>query len=112
MSNAEPNLLVEVLDAVKKILEVGEQYGGSYSVIFDECQGIDHLENLQEHPSHAVYEKTVQIIETFFGNDDFDDENMAPETTAAGTFGFGIEKQLFPADTPVVFSFGPASTNI
>ena len=112
LSNADASILGAVLDAVEKILEVGEQNGESYTTIFDECCGIENLEALQEHPSHAVYEKSVKIIETYFGNDDFDDENIAPETTAAGTFGFGIEKQLFPSDTPVTFSFGPAPTNI
>ena len=112
LSNADASILGAVLDAVQRILEVGEENGESYTTIFDECDGIDHLEALQEHPSHAVYEKTVKIIETYFGNDDFDDENIAPETTATGTFGFGIEKQLFPSDNQVPFSFGPAPTNI
>lgn len=111
LSNADASILGAVLDALEKILQVGEQSGESYSTLFDECDGIDHLEALQEHPSNAVYEKTVKIIETYFGNDDFDDENIAPETTANGTFGFGIEKQLFPADRPVTFSFGAAPTN-
>jgi importin subunit alpha-6/7 len=112
LSNADATILGAVLDAVEKILEVGEQFGEQYSALFDECNGIDHLEGLQEHPSNSIYEKTVKIIENYFGNDDFDDENIAPETTAAGTFGFGIEKQLFPAETPITFSFGPATTNI
>lgn len=112
LSNADASILGAVLDAVEKILEAGEQLGEKYTVLFDEYDGLEYLENLQEHPSNAIYEKSVKIIETYFGTDDFEDENIAPETTAAGTFGFGIEKQLFPADTPVTFSFGPASTNI
>lgn len=113
LKNVDTTILGATLDAIERILDVGEQYHEDYAKLFDECNGIDHLENLQEHPSNAVYQKTVKIIETYFGEDDQDDENLAPVTTATGTFGFGISspKQLFPtegtmATTPMTFQFG------
>ncbi len=113
LKNADATVLGATLDAIERILDVGERYNADYAKLFDECNGIDHLETLQEHPSNSVYQKTVKIIETYFGEDEQDDENLAPATTASGTFGFGISspKQLFPneghiATTPITFQFG------
>lgn len=110
VGSADPTVLCACLDAVERILEVGEQVGLDYGRLFDEYQGIDHLEQLQEHPSDAVYKKTIKIIENHFGGEDAEDENLLPATSENGTFGFGISspKQLFPTDTPV-FHFGHVS---
>ena len=108
--NADAAILNAALDAIERILDVGERYNEDYTKMFDECNGIDHLEGLQEHHSNDVYEKTVKIIEKFFGGEENEDENLAPSTSAAGTFEFGISspKQLFPiqgsmAATPTTF---------
>lgn len=115
LKNADAVILSTVLDAIERILDVGEKHNADFALMFDEYNGIDHLEGLQEHPSNAVYQKTVKIIETYFGEAGIDDENLAPGTTDAGTFAFGITspKQLFPADGPAVipatFHFGTIS---
>jgi hypothetical protein len=36
----------------------------------DECDGLEKLEQLQEHENHNVYTKSVHLIETFFGAED------------------------------------------
>ena len=117
--NADAAILNAALDAIERILDVGERYNEDYTKMFDECNGIDHLEGLQEHHSNDVYEKTVKIIEKFFGGEENEDENLAPSTSAAGTFEFGISspKQLFPiqgsmAATPTTFQFGVANRAI
>lgn len=115
-TNADATILTAALDAIARILDVGERNHEEYAKMFDEYAGIDHLENLQEHPSTQVYEKTVSIIESYFGADEAEDENLAPETTASGTFGFGISspKQLFSGmdngmDAQPVYQFGDAN---
>jgi importin subunit alpha-1 len=117
--NADATILAAALDAIQRILDVGERYSEDYAKMFDECNGIDHLEGLQEHNSNQVYEKAVHIIETYFGGEEQEDENLAPVTSAAGTFEFGISspKQLFPTQGamsagPTTFQFGVANRAI
>jgi importin subunit alpha-1 len=109
--NADATVLVAALDAIEQVLLVGDRHGKDYCNLLDEYNGIDNLENLQEHPSTSVYEKTVHIIETYFGAEEQEDENLAPTLTDSGTFGFGLSspKQLFPtggSTAAPVFQFG------
>eukprot|EP00339_Tiarina_fusa_P001100 CAMPEP_0117055134 /NCGR_PEP_ID=MMETSP0472-20121206/38213_1 /TAXON_ID=693140 ORGANISM="Tiarina fusus, Strain LIS" /NCGR_SAMPLE_ID=MMETSP0472 /ASSEMBLY_ACC=CAM_ASM_000603 /LENGTH=544 /DNA_ID=CAMNT_0004770997 /DNA_START=55 /DNA_END=1689 /DNA_ORIENTATION=+ len=107
--NADATVLCACLDAIEHVLNVSDRQGLSYGRVFDEYQGIESLENLQEHPSDQVYNKTIKIIETHFNADEEEDENLAPTTTDSGTFAFGAPspKQLFstPAQ-PMTFAFG------
>jgi hypothetical protein len=117
LHNADANVLGAALDAIEQVLEVGDRHERDYCKLLDEYNGIENLENLQEHPSNTVYEKTVKIIETFFGADEQEDENLAPAMTDSGTFGFGMSspKELFPtggAAQTQVFQFGQVSMNL
>ena len=38
----------------------------------------------QNHQNEDVYKKAVHILETYFGLDDEEDEQLAPETTSEG----------------------------
>jgi importin subunit alpha-1 len=98
IENAECNLLTTVLQAIERIIVVGEECGLDAVQLVHEYDGITIIENLQNHPSSVVYEAAVRVIETHFGEDE-DDENLAPENNGT-TFGFGLSspKQLFPTD--------------
>lgn len=55
-----------------------------------DCGGVESLEALQEHNNEDVYQKAVDLIETYFGGEDEDCmENVAPET-GNNQFNFGI----------------------
>ena len=123
LTNIDPTLLVTILDAIRKVLEVGEPFTNqSYVQIIEENDGIEYLEELQTHPSEIVYEKVVELIEDFLGVADEGDENLAPETNESGTYGFGFApglaspKQLFPkfgeTENNEAIPFGSVSTNI
>ena len=83
-----------MLEAVGTLFEAGEvlarSKGGDnpFLVPFDEAEGVDKLEALQEHTNEEIYEKAVELLEKHFGEDDADDENLLPNTAGDGfTFG-------------------------
>ena len=91
----EAKVILVVLDAIESVLDVGHRLDRPYVHLLDEFNGIELIEQLQEHPSDAVYTTTVKILEKYFVDEECDDENLAPATTEANTFAFGVNKQLF-----------------
>jgi len=64
---------VVLLEGIRNCLEVGkanfidENTGDNpFSIIIEECGGLDTIENLQEHQNQHIYEISVSIIEQFF----------------------------------------------
>ena len=65
-----------LLDTIDEILLVGERLGEDYRLILDEHGGVDMIESLQTHLNDDVYRRSVEIIESHFGEDDEWDEEM------------------------------------
>jgi hypothetical protein len=109
LSNASENLICGTLDALKSICETSSDF---VKMVYDEG-GTKKIEDLQEHSSHKVYSKSVNIIETFYSGEEEEDENVLPEVDDSGNFSFRVPspKQLFK-DTPPQrkFNFGGFST--
>ncbi len=80
-----------VLDAIEAILKVGKEDSRDYIGFVDECDGLDKIEALQEHQNTDVYKKAIFIIETFFGTDEMEDENLLP-VIEGNSFAFGFSK--------------------
>ena len=57
----------------------------------DEAEGLDRIEHLQNHAHEFVYEKAVNILETFFDVEDGDVENLTPQIDAQGTYSFNAQ---------------------
>jgi HEAT repeat protein len=81
------------LDALEAILKHGEEDTNEYAHMLDECDGLEKIEGLQEHENTDVYEKAVLIIETFFGEDEDNEDGMLPQHDA---FTFGEEPAAAP----------------
>ena len=58
--------------------------GGSnpYAQLVDEAEGLDKIEELQNHTNEDIYDKAVNILETFFDVEDGEVENLAPQVDA------------------------------
>ena len=114
----ESRIIVAALDAIENILTVGERHNQDYCTAVDECGGIDKLEKLQEHVDDAIYNKAIHIIERFFGEEEVEDENLAPAING-NTFAFGAPapKNLFGHEgqmgspVPARFDFGGSTLN-
>jgi hypothetical protein len=107
----DTKMLLVALDAVSNILKVGADNGKDYVSFVDECDGLMHIEELQEHESEEVYNHAVKIIETYFGVEDgAEDENLAPMIDGK-SFSFGVpQKDLdasFEAEPVYNFNFAP-----
>jgi len=86
---ADAKITLVVLDAIENILKVGTACGRDYIGYVDECDGLDKIENLQEHQNNNIYAKAINIIETFFGVEEGEDENILPDVEG-DNFAFGL----------------------
>lgn len=86
---ADARITLVVLDAIENILKVGKQAGRDYVGFVDECDGLDKIESLQEHANTDIYTKVVQIIESYFGVEEIEDENILP-VIEGDSFAFGV----------------------
>ena len=74
-----------------------------YQRYLDEAGGIKKLEECQSHASKEVYEKSLQIIDTFFGEEELEHENLALGTEG-NRFVFGapdVTKELADANVTI-----------
>jgi hypothetical protein len=81
----DPRIVTVSLEGLENILKVGEQekdLGNScslnlYARYIDEAEGLEKIENLQTHDNNEIYEKAVKILETYWLEED-EDQNLAP----------------------------------
>lgn len=59
--------------------------------------GLDKIEFLQSHEKMEIYEKAFAIIQAYFGNDDEDDVQLAPQAEN-NQFQFSASDQQVPMD--------------
>ncbi len=118
LQNIDSALLLVILEALGRILEVGTKFPHqNYVQLIDEYDGIECLEDLQTHPNDNVYQKVIELIENYLGSEEEGDENLAPVTNEAGTFGFGLAspKNLFTnfnaTENSAPLPFGCVSAN-
>jgi hypothetical protein len=84
-----------MVEALGNLLAAGEELGkhakgeNLFIAAFDEAEGIDKLEALQEHENEDVYKGAVGLLERYFGVDDEEDQNLAPNVSNGG-FAFGL----------------------
>jgi HEAT repeat protein len=106
----DPRIVTVSLEGLENILKVGEQekdVGNSgginlYARYIDEAEGLEKIENLQTHDNNEIYEKAVKILETYWLEED-EDQNLAPGAEAGQNFAFGSSQAAAP---PGGFNFG------
>lgn len=74
-----------------------------FAAMVEDAEGVEKIENLQSHDNNEIYEKSVKILETYWLEDEDEEEGMAGEASQAG-FNFGsVEAPSAPAGG---FKFG------
>lgn len=87
----DPKIIMVALDALENILAVGEvlsqKYGKNpYTDPVEEAEGLDSMEQLQNHANEEIYNKALKVLESYF---QVESENVAPSnTTPNQTFSF------------------------
>lgn len=90
LTQGDAKIILVALEALESILKLGVTQGcTTYAQMVQDCAGVDRMENLQEHKNNEVYEKVVSLLETYFGADDQEDENLAP-AAVGNAYSFGI----------------------
>ena len=109
----DARMITVALDAIENMLKVGASEAerghcdeNPFGTAVEEAEGLDKLEELQSHANNDIYEKAMSILETFFGEEEEDDENMQPEV-GAESYGFGLQQQpagqiAFNFSTPAI----------
>jgi hypothetical protein len=49
-----------------------------HAVFVEECEGLDKLERLQNHPNKDIYKKALQILRTYFETDELVGQCLFP----------------------------------
>lgn len=106
----DPRIVTVSLEGLENILKVGEQEkdlgktGGinEYARYIDEAEGLEKIENLQTHDNNEIYEKAVKILETYWLEED-EEQNTAPGTDGQ-SFAFGSSNVA--GAPPGGFNFG------
>lgn len=96
LSVMDAKIVVVALSGIENILKCGEEMckeagGGTnvYAIQVEECFGLDKIEYLQQHENEEIYRKAYEIIETYFRDDENnEDVNVLPDSTT-GHYAFG-----------------------
>eukprot|EP01116_Phalansterium_solitarium_P010374 TRINITY_DN250_c0_g1_i1.p1 TRINITY_DN250_c0_g1~~TRINITY_DN250_c0_g1_i1.p1 ORF type:complete len:525 (+),score=158.08 TRINITY_DN250_c0_g1_i1:155-1729(+) len=93
----DARIVTVALEGLENILKVGEKDSketgavNAYAGYMEEADGLVKIETLQSHQNHDIYEKSVKILETYFGAEETDGADIAPTMDAAQTsFQFGV----------------------
>eukprot|EP00534_Pseudo-nitzschia_fraudulenta_P000192 CAMPEP_0201130488 /NCGR_PEP_ID=MMETSP0850-20130426/39999_1 /ASSEMBLY_ACC=CAM_ASM_000622 /TAXON_ID=183588 /ORGANISM="Pseudo-nitzschia fraudulenta, Strain WWA7" /LENGTH=556 /DNA_ID=CAMNT_0047400257 /DNA_START=86 /DNA_END=1756 /DNA_ORIENTATION=- len=95
----DPKIVTIALEGLENILKVGEEESkatgqpNAMAIYVSEAEGLNKIEDLQQHSNNDIYEKCIKILETYFGVEEEEEmANLAPQMEG-NTFGFGMDQQ-------------------
>jgi len=90
----DTKIISVVLEFLDHVLQAGDQMArktgeeNRYAMLIDDAEGVDKLETLQQHNNTEIYEKSVSILEKYFGAEE-ESENVTPTN-----FNFNTSVQM------------------
>ncbi|MCI32234.1 importin subunit alpha-1-like, partial [Trifolium medium] len=98
----DPRIITVCLESLENILNVGEaekSLGNSgdsnlYAEMIEDSEGLEKIENLQNHDNTGIYEMAVKLLETFWLEEDEmilpsgDDQSGFMASVPSGGFNF------------------------
>jgi hypothetical protein len=96
---------------------MGGNAQNKYVHLVDEAEGLDKIEDLQNHEQEEIYDKAANILEAFFDVEDGEVENLAPQVRSpwvpqafAGCCALKLSAKAKAACTPARHKLQGAST--
>jgi hypothetical protein len=93
----DAKIVTVALEGLENILKVGATMAESspsgenpHALTVERAQGLEKIDNLQNHENNDIYERAVKMLEKYFGAVDEESEGLAPQIAdGAQTFSFG-----------------------
>ncbi|XP_071454203.1 importin subunit alpha-3 [Hetaerina americana] len=73
-----------VLDGINNILKIAGSRVEQIAAMIEECQGLDKIEDLQNHENVDIYKLAYDIIGSYFSGSGDDDYNLNPDAAEGG----------------------------
>ena len=97
LEDSDAKIVTVALEGLKNILKVGATMAESspsgenpHALTVERAQGLEKIDNLQNHENNDIYERAVKMLEKYFGAVDEESEGLAPQIAdGAQTFSFG-----------------------
>jgi hypothetical protein len=108
----DAKILTVALEALGNILAVAQKdAGGETNPVCDqieECNGLDFIEALQNHPNEDIYTRSTNLIRKYFEvEEEEEDATLAPNVDNSGSqFSFGAPTGGAPVGQAPAFNFG------
>jgi importin subunit alpha-6/7 len=104
----DTKIITIALEGLENILKVGEEDAKTtgtnpMATYISEAEGLNKIEDLQQHSNNDIYEKCVKILETYFGIEDEEEMTDLQPESDDGQFQFGMNNEMGGFD----FSSGP-----
>jgi importin subunit alpha-1 len=91
----DTKIITIALEGLENILKVGEEDAKTTGVnqmatFVSEAEGLNKIEELQQHSNNDIYEKCVKILETYFGVEDEEEMTDLRPQSDGDQFQFGM----------------------
>ncbi|XP_021920930.1 importin subunit alpha-1 isoform X2 [Zootermopsis nevadensis] len=83
LNSKDWKIVVVVMDGLNNIMQTAEKMGevDRVAIMIEECGGLDKLEQLQSHENEQVYQKALNMIDSYFSVVDCADPSLIPDQT-------------------------------
>jgi importin subunit alpha-1 len=112
---SDSKVVAVALEGLENIFKLGQTLGEAImqnlvTIVID-CNGLQLIEDLQNHENQNIYQRAVKVLETYLGAEDEEDGVIiAPEVMSGGqTYGFGGPPGGGPSSSS--FQFGGTPSN-
>ena len=107
LTGSDAKIVTIALEGIENILRVGEEEAramntpNQMAIYVSEAEGLNKIEDLQQHSNNDIYEKAIKILETYFGVEEEEEmTSIAPTMADGNQFQFGLQPPANPSALP------------
>ncbi|NWI60448.1 IMA5 protein, partial [Calyptomena viridis] len=95
LSTKDSKTLLIILDTISNLFMAAEKLGETEKLclLVEELDGLEKIEDLQNHENNMVYRAALNIIEKYFSGEE--NLDLEPHTGQDGLYDFSVKKQDF-----------------